>query len=154
MRWLALCLVFLATSAWARSEKTLAYQREQAWPTAVRFLRIDEKLRIIEKDADAGYILFELKEEGKTFRGSLEVFAVQAQGRTSVRFVITIEDRPSWLEIAMLTRLERKLRAELGSPAPAPSKPPAKEPPRADEPPPAKDPPKPDDGGPPISPTP
>ena len=149
----------------ARSEKTLAYPRDQAWPAAVRFVAVDERLKVIDKDGEAGYVLFELRDEGKVFRGSLEVIAIVVEGRTLVRFVLTIEDRPSWLETAMLGRLERKLRLELGSPAPAPAPrpgpgpgpgpatPPAKDAPRD----PPKDAPRPpprDDGGPPISPTP
>jgi hypothetical protein len=142
-----IALAMSATAADARSEKTVSYQREQVWPTAVRFLVVDEHVKVIEKDADAGYVMFELKDDGKVFRGSLEIMTITRDNRQSVRFVLQIEDRPDWLEIAMLTRLERKLRAELGSPAP----PPAKDPPK----PPAKDaPPKTDDGGPPISPTP
>jgi hypothetical protein len=125
----------LAAPAWARSEKTLAYQRTDVWPAAVRFLVVDERLRITEKDAEAGYVLFELRDEGKLFRGSLEVMTVVRDGRTLVRFVLQIADRPSWLEIAMLTRLETKLRAELGTPSPPPSK---------QDPPPAKDEPKPE----------
>jgi hypothetical protein len=39
----------------ARSEKTLAYARDQAWPTAVRFLRVDERLAVTDKDEAAGY---------------------------------------------------------------------------------------------------
>ena len=124
-----------AAPAAARAEKTLAYPRADAWPAAVRFLVVDERVRITDKDGDAGYVLFELRDEGKLFRGSLEVMTVVRDGRTVVRFVLRIEDRPSWLEIAMLARLEAKLRAELGSPAPPPSPPP---------PPPDKDAPKPD----------
>lgn len=125
MRWLrnlafATCTLTAAAAA-ARSQKTLAYPRDQVWPAAVRFVRVDEKLKIVEKDETAGYVLFELADEGKTFRGALEVIAVVVDGRPQVRFVIAIEDRPSYLEIAMLTRLEHKLRAELGSPAPAPT---------------------------------
>jgi hypothetical protein len=143
----------LAGSAEARSEKTLAYPRDQAWPTAVRFLVVDEHLRITEKDAESGYVLFELREEGRVFRGSLEVVTVSRDGRTAVRFVLQIADRPSWLEIAMLTRLERKLRAELGSPTPAPDAPAKKDEPKKDEP--KKDEPRPgSDDGLPISPTP
>ena len=128
-------LAGVAAPAWARSEKTLAYQRADVWPAAVRFLVVDERLKITDKDADAGYVLFELRDDGKLFRGSLEVMTVVRDGRTLVRFVLQIADRPSWLEIAMLTRLETKLRAELGSPSPPPSK---------QDPPPAKDEPKPD----------
>ena len=159
---LAILLAASSTTAHARAEKTLAYQRDAAWPAAVRFIRVDEGLKIIEKDSDAGYVLFELKEESKTFRGSLEVMTVVVEGRTLVKFVVQVEDRPSWVEIAMLTRLERKLRTELGSPAPAPSKKPKppedndKDKPKEEPaPPPKKDEPKkPDEGGPPISPTP
>jgi hypothetical protein len=139
MRRLVLSLALaVASPAWARSEKTLAYPRDQAWPAAVRFLRVDEQLKIVEKDADAGYVLFELHDEGKTFRGSLEVITVQQDGQTQVRFVIQIEDRPSWLEIAMLKRLERKLKAELGSPAPPPTPRPPEPPKEAPKDPPAK----------------
>jgi hypothetical protein len=145
-----LVLLVCSSAAWARSEKTLAYQRADAWPAAVRFIRVDAKLKIVEKDADAGYVLFQLVEDGKTFRGSLEVIDVVKDGRHVVRFVMAIEDRPAWLEVEMLNRLERKLRTELGAPSPAPT-------PKQDEPPKkAGDKPvdKPKDDGPPISSTP
>jgi len=153
-------LAIFAGTAHARSEKTLAYHRDQAWPAAVRFLRVDAKLKITEKDADAGFVIFEYREDGKTFRGSLEVIDVVKEGRKLVRFVIQIEDRPSWVELEMLTKLERKLRAELGNPAPSPS--PKETPPKKEEPAPDKpadkpaDKPgsRPKDDGPPISDTP
>ena len=146
MRWLALALLLWTTNAAARSEKTLAYPREPAWQAAVRFIRIDAGLKLIEKDAEAGYLLFELREDKKTFRGSLELIEVVKDGRKLVRFVVTIEDRPAWVEIELLTRLERKLRAELGTPSPAPSQPPPKKPEETPAPP--------KDDGPPVSDTP
>ncbi len=150
---LAALLLTLATSAAdARSEKTLAYQRDQAWPAAVRFLRIEARLKIIEKDADAGFVIFEYREDNKTFRGSLEVIDIVKEGRKLVRFVIQIEDRPSWVEVEMLTKLERKLRSELGNPAPAPT--PKEPPPASGEPKPPKSDDKPKDDGPPVSDTP
>lgn len=147
MRWL-LALLLATGVAEARSEKTLAYPRDQAWPAAVRFIRVDAHWKIVEKDADAGYVIFELHEENKTFRGSLEVIDAVKDGRHQVRFVMQIEDRPEWLELEMLNKLEQKLRAELGSPAPAPSAPPPP-PPKKDAPPA-----KPDDDALPVSPTP
>ena len=140
----------LGTSALARSEKTLAYQRDAVWPTALRFLIVDEHVKVIDKDADAGYVLFELKDEGRTYRGSLEIISVVRDKRTGVRFVMQIADRPEWMEVGMLNRLERKLHTELGSPSPAPSAP-SKDPPPKDT---QKDLPKVDEGGPPISKTP
>jgi hypothetical protein len=147
MRRVLLALLLATGVAEARSEKTLAYPRDQAWPAAVRFIRVDAHLKITEKDADAGYVIFELKEEKKTFRGSLEVIDTVKDGRHVVRFVMTIEDRPEWLEIELLNKLEQKLHAELGSPAPAPTAPPPKK----------EDPPKKpagDDDALPVSPTP
>jgi hypothetical protein len=125
---LALCS---ATSpALARSQKTLAYPKAESFETSIRFLRVDEGLKLVEKDVDAGYVLFELHEEKKTFRGSLEVIDVVQDGRHAVRFVLTIADRPEWQENGMLNRLEEKLRSELGAPAPAADK---KKPPSDDD---------------------
>jgi hypothetical protein len=147
----ALVIGTLATAtALARSEKAMAYRPDEVWPATVRFLIVDEHVTIRDKDVEAGYVMFDLKDDGKTFRGSLEVVPVVRDNRTTVRFVLQIEDRPDWIEVAMLTRLERKLRAELGAPA-------APAPPRAPSPPPADDKPAPPpatDDGPPISPTP
>ncbi len=152
MRRIALALLLATSSAHARSEKTVAYPREPAWAAAVRFIRINAGFKVLEKDADAGYVIFELKEENKTFRGSLELVETTKDNRKLLRFVMTIEDRPAWVEEELLTKLERKLRAELGTPAPAPSpreKEKEKEPPKKDE-----KPAPPKDEGPPIRDTP
>jgi len=153
MRRLLLALLLASNTAYARSEKTLAYPRDPAWAAAVRFVRVDAGLKVIEKDNDAGYVIFEYSEDKKTFRGSLEVIEVVKDGRKLVRFVMTIEDRPSWVEIELLTKLERKLRAELGTPAPAPT-PKPKDTPKKDEPKHDDKPEPPKDDGPPVSDTP
>jgi hypothetical protein len=108
----------LTAPAFARTEKILAYPRAEAWATSVRFIRVDAHLKVTEKDAEAGYVLFELHEDGKTFRGALELADVSDEGRHAVRFVITLEDRPSWQEIALMGKLVGKLRDELGDPTP------------------------------------
>jgi hypothetical protein len=140
MRRLLIALALCAnTPAFARSQKTLAYPRTESFAAAVRFIRVDENLKVIEKDGDAGYVLFELHEEKKVFRGSLEVIEVVQDGRHAVRFVMTLEDRPEWLELQMLDRLEHKLRQELGAPAPPASpKRPDEAPKKKDEPEPNK----------------
>ncbi|HUH01062.1 MAG TPA: hypothetical protein VML75_03645 [Kofleriaceae bacterium] len=136
---LVLLLGLAATPAAASTKKEASYAFERVWPAAVRFLRIDEGLEILEKDRDSGYVLFELAEDRKTFRGALEVVQIIDQdGRAAVRLVLRIEDRPSYMEAGILDRMVRKLRAELGPPVdPPPPPPPAK---------PAK-PTTPDDGG-------
>lgn len=121
--------VTAAAPAAASTKKEASYAFERVWPAAVRFLRIDEGLEILEKDRDTGYVLFELAEERKTFRGALEVVQIVDQdGRAAVRLVLRIEDRPAYMEAGILDRMVRKLRAELGPPVdpPPPPPPPAK----------------------------
>ena len=150
-----MAILFVSAVAEARSEKTLAYPRDEAWPAAIRFIRLDAHFKVIEKDQEAGYVVFELTDDKKTFRGSLEVIDIVQDDQHQVRFVMTIEDRPSYVETELLARLERKLRAELGSPAPPPPKKKPDEAPKKDEP--KKDEPKPPsvtDDPPPVSATP
>ena len=117
---LVAALLALPAVADARSEKTVGWTAAQVFPTAVRFLRVDEGVTIVEKDGEIGYVLFELRDDGKTYRGALELVTL-AEGK--LRLVLRIEDRPDYMEVGMLERLERKLRAELGAPPPRPDKP-------------------------------
>jgi hypothetical protein len=119
----ALALVALvATVAYADTARSVSYPYERVWPAAVRFLRVDLKLKIIEKDADAGYVLFELAEDRKTFQGSLQLSrAKDPDRREATRLALKIAGRPSYVEDELLVKLERKLKEELGDPAPAPA---------------------------------
>jgi hypothetical protein len=123
----ALVLVIALTasgSAEARSQREVAHVYDDVFPAAVRFLRIDANLKIVEKDAESGYVLFELAEEGKTFRGALELIRFQdSEGRAGVRLVIRVDDRPTYTETGLLERLVAKLDRELPeSPPPPPPK--------------------------------
>jgi hypothetical protein len=116
--------LLLAAPALARSERTVAYPYERVWPAAIRFLRIDAGYAVREKDADAGYILFDVEEEGRTFPGALElVRGHDDRGRHTVKLILRIEDRPSYMETGLLDRLRQKLRRELGPPPPPPEHP-------------------------------
>jgi hypothetical protein len=125
---LSLALLAAPAPAGAQSEKTVHWTAERVFPSAVRFLRIDAGVKIIEKDADAGYVIFELEDDGKRYQGALEVIRI-SDDPVEVRLAITIEDRPEYMEQALLDKLELKLRKELGSPPPRKPKPkPAPEP--------------------------
>ena len=58
-------------AAQARSTSVLPYPQAEVWPTAIRFLRIDRGASLREKDAESGYVLFDLPEGGKAYKGSL-----------------------------------------------------------------------------------
>ena len=119
--------VALTAIADARSEKTVGWTADKVFPTAVRFLRVDEGVTIVEKDAEAGYVMFELSDDGKTYPGALELVTLE-DGK--LRLVLRIEDRPDYMEIGMLDRLERKLTEELGPPPKKPKKEAPKDPPK------------------------
>lgn len=115
----ALALTAVMGSAAARSERTTYHGYDQVWSSSVRFLRVDEGFEILEKDADAGYVLFAVKQDNKQFRGALELVRIKDErGRPAIRLVLRIEDRPTYVEIGVLERLERKLREEYGEPPP------------------------------------
>lgn len=122
---LVLGLVALAPRvAHAEVVRNVSYPLERVWPVALRLLRVDLKLQIVERDREAGFILFDYVDDGKTWRGAVQLGAMtDAKGREGTRISIKIEARPSYLEDALLTRLEQKIREELGDPAPPPPKP-------------------------------
>ena len=118
-------VVFWPATAAAKSQKKLAYTFEQVWSAAVRFLRVDEGFEIVEKDADAGYVIFTVSDDGKRFRGTMEIVRTgEKADQPGLLLLVGIEDRPAYMEQGILDRFEQKLRAELGSPrppAPAPA---------------------------------
>jgi hypothetical protein len=128
---LVLTGILAASDAQAKSTRKVSHAYDRVWPTAVRFLRIDEGLKIVEKDADTGYVLFELADEGKRFTGSVEVIRRQDESeRDAVELVVRIKDRPSYMEHAILDRMLLKIREELGRPKPPSRK---KAPPKKEE---------------------
>jgi hypothetical protein len=125
--WMLVLLAVLvagAGTAAAKTERSASYSFEQVWPTAVRHLRVDEGFTIVEKDPDTGYVVFEVKEEGKNFSGTLELVRHKDQaGRAAVRLVLRIGDRPAYMEAGVLDRMLEKLRKEYGEPPDPPEQP-------------------------------
>ena len=114
----------------AKSSVTLSYPFEQAWPTALRLLRIDQQYTIVDKDKEGGYIIFEMQHNNKAYRGSMEIARTKdEEGRKSVRLFVHVGKRPIYIESRILKRMESKLREEYGDPVdpqppPKPKKPP------------------------------
>jgi hypothetical protein len=136
-------LVLAAGAALARSTSVLPYPPAEVWPTAIRFLRIDRGATLRERDAESGYVLFELSEGSKVYKGSLElVRTVDTEGRDATRVVANLPDLPRHFEITLLDKLALKLREEYGSPAPPPSRPSGGDEPRKKRPPDASAPPR------------
>jgi len=122
----ACCTAALASSAAAKTERSTYHRFDKVWSTAIRHLAVDEKFKILERDAETGYVTFEMSDHGKVYLGALEVVKVDEGERPATRLVLQIADRPSWMEGAVLDRLLAKLHKEHGDP---PAPPPEKKPP-------------------------
>ncbi|MCP4443813.1 MAG: hypothetical protein GY811_00520 [Myxococcales bacterium] len=111
-----------AQSAHAKTSRKVSHSYEKVWPTAVRFLRIDEGHKLLEKDMENGYLLFEIAEEGKLFQASVELIRRKdASNREAVELILSIKDRPSYMEHGILDRMLLKIRKELGLPKDPPA---------------------------------
>lgn len=121
---IGLAALMLSASAEARSTQDQSYPAEAVWSAAVRFLRVDMRFPVLEKDKDAGYILFDFVQDTKVYRASLELLALEeANGRAGSRVIVSVSDLPRHVEATLLEKLARKLKEELGSPVPPPARP-------------------------------
>jgi len=143
----ALMLIALAaTPARARSSVVVSYTIGEVWPAAIRFLRVDRNYRVREKDQPAGYVLFDLPENKRTYRGALEmVKTTDDEGRVATQITCSITDLPRRYETTLLDQLAAKVGEERGPP-PAHRPPVAGDPPPKENKPEPKPEPKPDEG--------
>lgn len=107
------------------NEKRFTYPMADIWSTAVRLLAADLSYRIKDKDKESGYIRFiypgstkgQGKAKAKEHGGAMQfVSFVDPEGYRKVRVMLEIADQPSYIEVQILDKLERKLRSEQGSP--------------------------------------
>ena len=92
-------------------------------------LRVDKQYRVLDKDRANGFILFEFPGEGtvKQCTGSLElVESTDGADNKVIQARMSIAHQPSYVEIQLLDKLERKLYDEQG-PAPEPARKPPKQ---------------------------
>lgn len=91
------------------------YTFDQTYATAVRMLHVDMGFKILEKDKDLGYVMFEYTspESGaKTSGGSIEL--VETRKGTSVS--VQLPSMPHYHEQMIVDALVKKLSEEYGSP--------------------------------------
>ena len=91
------------------------YSFEQTFGTGLRLLRVDMGFKILEKDRDLGYIMFEYTspESGKkVYQGSMEV----VDAKDGVHVAVQIPDMPQYHEAMIVEQLQKKLVAEHGQP--------------------------------------
>jgi hypothetical protein len=128
----------LASASALSQSRVLPWPLETVWPTAIRYLRVDRRYTIVDRDPDSGFVVFEFpldatgydasaegaSDEPRKGSGSLELFATtDAAGRVSAHVEVTIEGGPTHLPHTILDGLHAKLRDERGTPPAPPAKP-------------------------------
>jgi len=104
-----------APDANASVDYTSPYTFDQTYGAGVRLLHVDLGLKIIEKDRDLGYVLFEYtsSEAGNSvYQGSMEL----VETKSGVHVAIQIPSMPQYHERMIVDKLGRKLEAEYGDP--------------------------------------
>jgi hypothetical protein len=117
-------------------KRIIPYPRPEAWPAAIRYLRVDRSYEIVDRDPQLGYALFEFPvSDSRTGRGSIEMLeAKDPSGRPSVSLEVNTEAGPSHLPHTLAEGIAKKLREERGPPAPPPpAEPPKAQPPKDGE---------------------
>lgn len=106
-------LVFCTVSQ-ASLARELTYSESTVWRCAVRFIRVDAGYKIVEKDKDSGYLLFEYTDSGRAYTGALEVLKLVRNDREYVRIQFNLVGQPKYMESLLFKKLERKLKNEYG----------------------------------------
>jgi len=122
--------LFLPANALAKKTEDFRHSYDQVWGAAVRLIRVDQGYPIKDRDETVGYFLFDYRDDGRLYPGSVELVRIEDQGGGPIRVVIQIPAMPSYIERMLLDKLERKLLDEYGEPPPPPPPPdsPPKEP--------------------------
>lgn len=105
-----------APDASARVEGDSPYTKSQTFNAALRYVRVDLGFEVVEKDPDAGYLLFKYVPPGQkqATAGSFEIFKV----RDDVKVYVQLPKMPEYHEVVLRDGLMKKLRDEYGTPPP------------------------------------
>ncbi len=119
--------LLLAVLAWpatgvAKKTEDFRHSYEQVWGAAIRLIRVDQGYPIKDRDEGVGYFLFDYRDDGRSYPGSIELIRMKDQSSELIRVVIQIPAMPSYIERMLLDKLEKKLSDEYGEPAAPPEK--------------------------------
>ena len=119
--WAAILMTFaLRAPATSQAKKTADFRHtyDQVWGAAIRMIRVDQGYAIKDRDQTGGYFLFDYRDDGRTYPGSVELVRIKDQGGGPIRAVIQIPAMPSYIERMLLDKLKKKLVNEYGEPEP------------------------------------
>lgn len=118
-----LAALLLPTRSSAKKTEEFKHSYEQVWGAAIRLIRVDQGYPIKDRDEAVGYFLFDYRDDGRSYPGSVELLRIEDKGAGAIRVVIQIPAMPSYIERMLLDKLEKKLIDEYGEPPAPPQKP-------------------------------
>ena len=124
--------LLLPATTYAKKTEDFRHSYDQVWGAAIRLIRVDQGYPIKDRDQSVGYFLFDYKDDGRMYPGSVELVRIEDQGGGPIRVVMQIPAMPSYIERMLLDKLKKKLVDEYGVPE-APPKKPAEPPAEAEE---------------------
>lgn len=107
----ALPLILPAPAA-AEARARVGYTKQQAFSSALRFLRIDRQYEVTERDPEAAYLLFQYtthSSQQATF-GAVELIALS----DGVQVVVKLPQMPQYHEALLRDGLISKMREDYG----------------------------------------
>jgi hypothetical protein len=109
--------IAFSSPASARSSFESTYGYERTWNAALRMVRVDMGLKVTEKDAESGYLMFEYRspENHNPTQGSMELVHSK-DPQAPVRVVVTLGQMPRYHEQLMVDSLAKKMRQDYGDP--------------------------------------
>ncbi len=106
----------LVLPAQAKVRESISENYDNIWSAAVRFIRVDKDWKILDKDKDAGFIVFMYtSEQGEASRASIELMKdADNPDKAKAAFVIqvSIPKSSSIQERMLITDLRAKIREE------------------------------------------
>ena len=110
----------LLSPATGHAKKTSDFHHtfDQVWGAAIRMIRVDQGYAIKDRDETVGYFLFDYRDDGRTYPGSVELVRIKDEGTGGIRAVVQIPAMPGYIERMLLDKLKKKLIAEYGEPEP------------------------------------
>src|SRR5687768_3511172 len=88
----------------ARVQQDERYAPDLAWNAAIRMLRVDMGFKILERDRDAGFILFTYRDGSHHSPGALEIIPTRVEGISGTRVIVQLSQMPTYAERHIATR--------------------------------------------------
>lgn len=111
-------IVLTSPEVSAQSTYDSPYGYDRTWNAALRMVRVDMGMKVLEKDEQTGYLLFEYtsSESGKLVTpGSIELVKPHDPD-APVHVIVQLPQMPRYHEQVILNQLTRKMKAEYGDP--------------------------------------